>query len=67
MRALVEAEATAFVGGCPPAESTPAFVDDDRTTRLCNECGGGQTTQTTADDMNLCIFHASTTTSAPQM
>jgi hypothetical protein len=67
VRALVEPVAVAVIGRGPPSETPPAFVDHDRTTRSGNQCGGSQTTQTTADDMNLCIFHTHTTTSAPQM
>jgi hypothetical protein len=67
VRALVEPVAVAFVGRGPPTETPALLVDDDRTTRSGNQCGGSQTTQTAADDMNRCIFHAPSTTSAPQM
>jgi hypothetical protein len=67
MRALIEPVPAALVGSRLPAESPAAFVDDDGTTRPRDERRCGEPTETAADDMNLCIFHAPTTTSAPRM
>ncbi len=66
MGALVEPVAVALVGRRSPTETPALLVHDDRTARSGNQCGGGQTTQATADDMNLCVFHACLTTPAPE-
>ncbi len=64
VRALVEPVALTFVGGCPPAEPAPTFVHDDRASRPRDERRRGETAEPAADDMNLCIFHTPTTTTA---
>ncbi len=67
MGSLIEPKALAVVGRRTPTQPSSLLVHDHATTCSGDQRCGGQTAQTTTDDVYLCMFHTHPTNQARKM